>query len=79
MKKYIYVGPANAMLPYGTTALGRLINGVFHVQVDEFENPWSHGWHKSGKEHWCERVEPNEGTGREGEEAGSDGPGRGRQ
>jgi len=52
MKHYRYTG--NERLHLGTTALGQTIGGVFKVQVDRFEHPWSHGWHETPADDWKE-------------------------
>jgi hypothetical protein len=50
--QYKYVGASDARLTYGMTALGRLIDNVFCVQMDEFEHQLSHGWHKMNDREW---------------------------
>lgn len=56
MKHYKYVGDnmRTIVILSGETALGHEINGVFKVQVDRFEHPWSHGWHDTYREEWEE-------------------------
>jgi hypothetical protein len=36
----------------GKTALGRFWDGIFVVQVDEFDHMWSHGWHETPVADW---------------------------
>lgn len=52
MKHYEYIG--DNILLILATALGQEDDGVFKVQVDEFQHPWSHGWHETPREDWCE-------------------------
>jgi len=50
MNHYRYIGDDDFLV--GKTALGRMIDGVFKVQVDRFDHPWSHYWHESPEEQW---------------------------
>ena len=36
----------------GESALGQHIDGVFKVQVNRFDHPWSHGWHETPREEY---------------------------
>jgi hypothetical protein len=50
MKCYKYVGTDPFLI--GEEAIGRMIDGVFKIQVHRFNHPWSHGWHETLKEDW---------------------------
>lgn len=52
MKHYRYIGDDDFLK--GHTALGRVIDGVFKVQVDNFIHLWSHGWHETPGGDWEE-------------------------
>ena len=52
MLRYRYIG-SNPFL-YDETALGQIVSGVFKVQVDRFDHPWSHLWHITPEKDWCE-------------------------
>ena len=55
MKHYRYIGADDFLT--GETALGRIVAGVFKVQVDRLEHPWSHDWHETPQEDWQETDE----------------------
>jgi len=57
MKHYRYTGTTRLLV--NATALGQMIDSVFKVQVDNFIHPWSHGWHATLREDWCEIEESN--------------------
>ena len=48
MQRYKYIGITEFLV--GETALGRLCDGVFMVQVDRLAHAWSHGWHETPQE-----------------------------
>lgn len=50
MIQYKYVGDNQFLV--GHTALGRTVDGVFKVQVDNILHLWSHGWHEQPQEDW---------------------------
>ena len=49
-KKFRYVGSDTLLI--GETAVGQMLGGVFKVQVDRFEHPWSHHWHETPPSDW---------------------------
>ena len=51
-KKFRYVGSDTLLI--GETAVGQMLGGVFKVQVDRFDHPWSHGWHETLADDWEE-------------------------
>jgi hypothetical protein len=53
---YGYIGTDPSLL--GHTALGMIKNGVFQVQVDDLEHPWTFGWHETPPTDWKEDWEP---------------------
>jgi len=49
---YRYIGACVPGLTWGMTAIGRMINGSFCVQMDDWVHQWSHGWHEVDKTQW---------------------------
>jgi len=45
-----YVGDDRRFI--GCTALGKVERGKLLVQVDQFHNMWSHGWHVTDHADW---------------------------
>ena len=50
MHQYRYIGADDFLT--GETALGKIIDDKFQVQVDRFEHPWSHFWHETPEAEW---------------------------
>lgn len=48
--QYEYIG-ADPRLA-GHTALGRTVDGVFKVQLDNINHPWAYGWHETPIVDW---------------------------
>lgn len=45
-----YVGADRRFL--GCTALAKVVKGTLYVQVTQFENMWSYGWHPTSWADW---------------------------
>jgi hypothetical protein len=50
MRQFRYIGSDPSLV--GETAIGQMVDGVFKVQVDRFDHPWSHFWHETPKGDW---------------------------
>ena len=48
--RYSYTGKEDFLL--NETALGRIVDGKFKVQVDRFDHEYSHGWWEQKEEDW---------------------------
>lgn len=55
MNNYRFVGSKNEstnVLFNECTALGKMINGCFMIQIDQIWHPMSHGWHTANVDEW---------------------------
>ena len=57
MRRFKYIGSDDFLVD--ETALGKwTASGTFRIQVDRFEHPYSHGWHRAIERHWEEIPSP---------------------
>ncbi len=47
-----YIGKPNDLYTPGITALGQIIRGQLHIQVDDLRHPHSCGWHPVNDTDW---------------------------